>query len=169
MILQAVNRATLMVRDMVCEVFIIPSLQDEEGNLLDLPSHISKHGLFNALVAERGWYYKYDNRSNPLTKKKVPSWTTFRVHWKSQYPNLVIAGAGGDICNKRVVYAYQHKYARMEQSLMEEDDDDPNVGPEEDAIEDNTMEQDMLDGERLVLAAAKHVEMAQKQQLLYQA
>ena len=57
----------------------------------------------------------------------------------------------------------------MEQSLMEEDDDDPNVGPEEDAIEDNTMEQDMLDGERLVLAAAKHVEMAQKQRLLYQA
>ena len=57
----------------------------------------------------------------------------------------------------------------MEKSKDEEAIVDPDQGPDDDEEEDTADMDDMLHGERLVLAAARHVEMAQRQRLLYQA
>ena len=168
---QAIPRATLIVRDMVRTGGVVTSLRDEDGDLLDLPSHMSKCGFFNSLLAERGWVYSYDNRSRitarkPIentVQKKAPSWTSFAVYWKTHYPNLVIAGSREDICNECFIYANRHKYTMIEKSKQDYADQ----GPEEDDEETINMD-DMLHGKQLVLAAAKHVEMAQRQRLLYQ-
>ena len=55
----------------------------------------------------------------------------------------------------------------MEKSKEEDSDTGNDEGPDEDVDEVATME-DMLEGERLVIAAARHVEMAQRQRQLYQ-
>ena len=55
---QAAPRATLIVRDIVRGGDIVTTLRDEDGDILDLPSHMTKRGLFNALLAERGWLYR---------------------------------------------------------------------------------------------------------------
>ena len=58
---QAVPRATLIVRGLVRAASVDTTLRDEDGNLLDLPSYMTKRGLFNALLAENGQVYQYDN------------------------------------------------------------------------------------------------------------
>jgi hypothetical protein len=171
---QAAPRATLLIRNLV-RGQVDTSLRDEEGGLLDLPSHMTKRGLFNSLLGERGWKHKYDNRGRIIdrsaiegaTQLKAVSWTSFTRHWQKNHPKLIIAGSREDICNECFVYANKYKYGQRKKGDQrdEVEQQDP---PEEVAIDEAMDCAEMVAGEELVKAAARHVEMAQQQRLLYQ-
>jgi hypothetical protein len=80
------------------------------------------------------------------------SWPTFCSYWKEQYPKLVIQSRHSDICDECVVFANRHKYLSSQKRT---DKDGADQEPVRDAEED------------LIIAAAKHVEMARKQRLYF--
>jgi hypothetical protein len=138
---------------------------------------------------ELGWKYTYDAKSRVIAKEAIegveqhdpPSWTSFRRYWKKHHPKLFIAGAREDVCNQCYVFANRHRYATRkktpaeeeaeEETKSDEDDEDEQqqVGPPEgDGSDDEDDLEAMVQGEALILAAGRHVKMAQQQRSLYQ-
>jgi hypothetical protein len=54
-------RATLVVRSIVRDE-VQTELRDDDEELLELPSNMSKRSIYNNLVAKAGWIYTYDGR-----------------------------------------------------------------------------------------------------------
>jgi hypothetical protein len=145
--------------------------------------------LYDRLLFELSWKYTYDVKSWVVSKQAIegleqqdpPSWTSFCRYWKKHHPKLFIAGAREDICNQCYhVFANRHRYAMKKKTAEEEgeeetnsnDDDDEQqeqIGPQEgDGSGDEDDVAAMVQGEALILAAGRHVEMAQQQRALYQ-
>ena len=74
---------------------------------------------------------------------------------------MVLAARREDICNECFVYANRHKFKEKEDDNEEEE---VPCEPGEDVDQDYA---DRIVGENMVECAAKHVDMAQKQQELY--
>jgi hypothetical protein len=164
-------RATLVIRNLVRDQ-VQTELREDDEDIVELPSHMTKRSLFDRLLLQLGWVYTYDSKSRILERKSVeeqeqqqaPSWSTFHRYWTKHHPKLLIAGAREDVCNQCYVFANRHRYAKRKNDAAEEKEEGP---PEDEINEDNDIEA-MEGGEQLVMAAAKHVEMAQLQRLLYQ-
>ena len=83
---------------------------------------------------------------------------------------MVIAGSREDMCNKCFVFANRHKYGSPQSSrlaMADGEEDDDIVLQDNDVEDEDQAAADMYNNERLVQAAARHVNMAQKQRLLY--
>mmetsp|Transcript_23130 Transcript_23130/g.33581 ORF Transcript_23130/g.33581 Transcript_23130/m.33581 type:complete len:259 (-) Transcript_23130:565-1341(-) len=88
-------RATQIVRDVAREG---GKEEDEElTELTELPSHVSKRGLYKNFVAEHGWKYHSTSsgqvsltRMEGVEQNNVPSHWTFLDFWDKNYPNMVI-------------------------------------------------------------------------------
>jgi hypothetical protein len=177
-------RATMIVRDMVRgEVQV--ELRGDDDEIRELPSHFTKKGMFNQMVAELGWKYQYDAKGRIVKRlaiegleqhEQVPSWFMFFQYWKAHYPKLVVAAAREDVCNQCFVYANQHKYFSSRNNKCQEDNsdiieeevlDDEDIPPMDDDEEDEDgLLKKMLDSETLIKKAGRHVEMAQLQRAI---
>ena len=71
--------------------------------------------------------------------------------------------------NGIVIDLFRHKYSIMSAAASNKKGDDADAGPDDkdDAVDYIQKMEVMLEGEQLVLAAARHVQMAQQQRLLY--
>ena len=89
-----------------------------------------------------------------------PSWPHFLSFWNRFYPKLVIANPAEDICNQCYIFANQHKYSGSLQAVKKTEAE----------LEDMTQQEieKMQADEGKILKAAKHVEMAQTQRMMYQ-
>jgi hypothetical protein len=169
----AAPRATLVARNIVRDEVQI-ELRDDDEELLELPSNMSKRSIYNNLVAECGWKFTYDSRSRIIERTPIegveqtdaPSWSGFRQHWKTNFAKLVVAGARQDVCNECYVFANKHRYAKRTRARVE-DDDDQHGPQEEDDVNEEAAAKEMEESEKLVRGAALHVEMAQQQRELY--
>jgi hypothetical protein len=184
----ATPRATLVIRTLVREQ-VETELRDDDEEIVELPSHMTKRSLYDRLLFELGWKYTYDAKSRVIAKVALegveqhdpPSWTSFRRYWTKHHPKLFIAGAREDICNQCYVFANRHRYATRKKTPAEEEDEEETKSDEDDEDEqqqlgppvgDGSDDEDdleaMVQGEALILAAGRHVEMAQQQRSLYQ-
>jgi hypothetical protein len=108
-------RATKIIRDIVGD-HVETDLRGDE-NQLDLPAYISKLGLYKKLLAECQWRYSFNSKNKVIQREKlndaeaksVPSWSTFRRFWKSNYPLLVIQKPSEDICGECHKFANSYK------------------------------------------------------------
>jgi hypothetical protein len=113
--------------------------------------------------------------------EQVPGWTTFRNYWKKNFPKVIIPGRGEDICDKCVVFANQIRYRQgtpasvgLTEALLDENNDE--VGElvdlnldQGDMIEiTKAKERKQLQSEQVILDAARHIEMEQKQRRYFQ-
>jgi hypothetical protein len=178
----AAPRATLVVRSIVRDE-VQTELRDDDEELLELPSNMSKRSIYNKLVGQLGWTFTYDARSKIINRERIefagaeeeqeemeapPAWITFRNYWKKNYPKLVIAGARQDVCNECYVFANKHRFAKRKTKEGTTTDEDADQGPHDDNnSNEEADEAAMLESERLVALAAVHVEMAQQQRELY--
>jgi hypothetical protein len=148
---------------------------------LELPSHMTKRSLYQHMLLELGWIYKYDSKGRVVERNAVegeeqqaaPSWSSFYWYWIKQHPNLRIAGARLDVCNQCYVFANRHRYAtrKKEEEDAVEQTGEQEQGPPpdgEDIVDGDEAVATMVRGEELVKTAARHVQMAQEQRLLYQ-
>jgi hypothetical protein len=177
-------RATLVIRNLVRDM-VETELREDDEDISELPSHMSKRSLFNRMLLQLGWTYAYDSKSRVISRdfvegrdqQRAPSWSSFLRYWAKHHPKLLIAGAREDVCNQCYVFANRHRYARK----LKDDafalcppvgDGGPPVVDEPPPEEDDVNEDDdiaaMEEGEDIVVKAAKHVEMAQQQRILYQ-
>jgi hypothetical protein len=177
-------RATLIVRSLVRDEVVTQLRQDDE-DIVELPSNLTKRSLYNRMVKELGWEFTYDAKSKIIERnaiegmeqERVPCWYTFRQYWKKNYPKLFVASAREDVCNQCYVFANRHRFASKSKASEEdtpvaEDECVAAIGdngpPEEDEENEEDEAVEMVRNEDLVLAAAMHVEAAQRQRLLYQ-
>ncbi|CAB9509385.1 hypothetical protein SEMRO_388_G132230.1 [Seminavis robusta] len=115
----ALPRATKIVRtQMVDGINTLVELREEEKDTVELPSSMTKRGLFNRFIGELGWKIQWDNKGRLLkkvelgTEQKVsatelPAWSNFRSFWKKEYPKLVIQRPSEDICGDCYLFASQ--------------------------------------------------------------
>jgi hypothetical protein len=117
---QAAPRATRIVRFLNRDGNMVQESRDDDVDVLDLPSHCTKLGLYNQFIAERSWQYVYDPKNRILDKVAIadvdqdpddpaflPSIKTFLKHWEDHFPKLRIQKAAADICDECFVFANQ--------------------------------------------------------------
>jgi hypothetical protein len=175
-------RATLVIRNLV-RGQVVTALREDDEEIIELPSHMSKRFLYNRLLLQIGWSYTYDSQSRivdrlpveGMEQQKAPSWGSFRRYWAKHYPKLYIAGAREDVCNQCYVFANRHRFSSKKKPTVDEetqDDEQEDIGPPPEDEDDEKDEDDeaalMVDGEELIKVAARHVEMAQQQRAIYQ-
>ena len=141
---------------------------------MELPTCYTKMQLHRRYLLEQGWSLKLDSKGRILERDYLPgfdddnaghpvSWEAFRLFWKQHYPKVVIRRPTADICDECFIFANRHKYrAKVVDSDGDgSDDDDDNLNKNTENNEDLETQED------IVLKAAKHVEMARKQRLLF--
>ena len=144
-------RATKIVRGLSADKNeVTTELKDADVDLIELPACHTKRALYRSFLYENGWEVTFDNKSRMETSTAGDngppiSWPTFCSFWKKNFPKLIIQPQSEDLCDDCIIFANQHKYS----SNKDKDED------VRDAEED------------LVVAAAKHVEMARKQRLYF--
>ena len=163
---------------------------------MELPACYSKRALYRSFLAEHGWDVTFDNKSRKKTETardgatldKPISWPTFCLFWQKEYPKLCISRPAEDICDDCVVFANRHKYLKRKARKNPDDsdyeegvdnvdevNDEPKVRP---PVLDNGIpltdderlqldDADLAEHEQIVINAAKHVNMARKQRLLF--
>jgi hypothetical protein len=181
LLLLAQPRETLVIRSLVRDM-VVTELREDDQDIVELPSHMTKRSLYDRLLLQVGWKYTYDSKGRIIhqqevegtEQQKAPAWSSFRRYWAKHHPKLFIAGAREDVCNQCYIFANRHRYASRKKKTGEEndvdEDDDEVQGPpvaEDDANEDEDLAA-MVNGEEMVMNAARHVEMAQQQRSLYQ-
>jgi hypothetical protein len=183
MVKLAQPRATLIVRSIVRDE-VVTNLRQDDEDIVELPSNLTKRSLYNRMVHELGWEFTYDSKSKVIERKaiegmeqeQVPSWNTFRRFWKLHYPKLFVASAREDVCNQCYVFANRHRFASKTNKNAEDVDDlvgdgvaeIGDSGPPEEEEDEEEEAIAMVRNEDLVKAAALHVAMAQQQRSLYQ-
>jgi hypothetical protein len=176
-------RASLVIRSLVCEE-VVTELWEDDKDIVQLPSHMTKRSLYDRLLLQIGWKYIYDSKSGIIERQAVegtdqqqaPAWSSFRRYWAKHHPKLFIAGAREDVCNQCYVFANRHRYTAKNKQADEEEGKEEEENNKQEmqgppAADDDNEEGDvttMLRGEELVKTAARHVEMAQQQRALYQ-
>jgi hypothetical protein len=147
-------RATKIVRVLSADNAIVATeLVAGVPELIELPACNTKRALYRSFLLLQGWEVSFDNRSRMQANLSPPiSWPTFCSFWKQHYPHVVIQPASEDLCDDCVVFANRHKYvSEIRKAAGIHHGDDQRLEEEED----------------LVLHAAKHVEMARKQRMLF--
>lgn len=162
-------------------------LRDEDQEVIELPSFMSKFGLCNKLLKECGWTHTYDAKARIKdtqkvkshdTAKRVPSWRFFLEYWNEHHPHLKIPKAAEDICGECYVYANrirhkQKKTGKRGREAMEADGDDDEqeelLVPAEKIHGDRTEaeEKRMIASELLIEKASIHVNRARAQRNLF--
>eukprot|EP00978_Attheya_sp_CCMP212_P020732 scaffold59674_cov28-Attheya_sp.AAC.1 len=149
-------------------------IRDGDEDIIELPAHVSKRGLYKRFIHDHGWEYNSSARGaismEPIEgeqQTEVPSIWTFVEFWKKEYPKMRITRPQADICGDCYVFVNQSKYKKtqLQQQMAEEQrsagessDDD-----EEEEMTEEQREEAILASEKLILDAADHVEMARKQ------
>jgi hypothetical protein len=178
---QGAPRATRLVRFINKEGNLVQETRDDDVDVIDLPSNLTKLGLYKQFIAERGWKYIYDPKNRVIDKVPIdgmvqdpedptflPSITTFLSHWDSFFPKMRIQKQAADICDECFVFANQVRY---KQRLTGKDGRDALEDEEQDdtipsgAIKD--AEAFGLASEEIILAAASHVDKQKKQRDLF--
>ena len=174
-------RATKVVRDVVVregKAFVRTEMREVDEDIVELPTNISKRSLYHRLLKEHGYAMKFGaggsitEKLHPLdgsidlttmaTKQSdLPSWASFLGFWEKNYPKLVVARAREDICGECYIYANSHKFKTSTTSNEIAGSNEANNNNHDANVNE------MLEGERLVLKAAKHVEMARVQRELF--
>eukprot|EP00957_Ditylum_brightwellii_P079690 6059344-Ditylum_brightwellii.AAC.1 len=119
-------------------------IHDGDEELTELPSHVTKHCLYKNFVAEHGW--KYYSRS----KGKVS-----------------LAGMEGEQQSKDKAPVIWKETERRQETEEDDDGEELDSNKEEEPpqkMEDKERDAQMFASEKLILDAAKHMEMAQEQQ-----
>jgi hypothetical protein len=174
---QGAPRATRLVRFINKEGNMVQETRDDDVDVIDLPSNLTKLGLYKQFIGERGWKYLYDPKNrvidkvpidgmvqDPADPSDLPSITTFLSHWDCFFPKMRIQKQAADICDDCFVFANQVRYR---QRLTGKD----GTGALEDELVDETIpdgaiketEAGALASEEIILAAAAHVDKQKKQ------
>ena len=154
-------------------------LKDSDADLIKLPSCHRKRSLYRGFLLSQGWEAKFDNKSRQIsleqagelveeeaTNKCPVSWPTFCQYWERHFPKLVIQRPAEDLCDDCVIFANQHKYIKRFCKETAEEEDGSDVRVEVVETHDD-QEKQMEQQEQLVVKAAKHVDMARQQRLLF--
>ncbi|CAB9511400.1 hypothetical protein SEMRO_483_G152000.1 [Seminavis robusta] len=149
----ALPRATKIVRtEMVDGLNTAIELREEEKDVVELPSSMTKRCLYNRFIGELGWKIKWDNKGRLLKKVEIPdkeqkvtasqlpSWSSFRRFWKKEYPKLVIQKPSADICDQCYVFANKHKYCERHAPAAAEKKKNNNKDNEEDSDDSDAEE-----------------------------
>jgi hypothetical protein len=178
---QAAPRATRIVRFLNRDGNLAQETRDDDEDILDLPCHCTKLGLYKQFLMEHGWQFVYDPKNRLLDKVAIegmeqvpndptflPSIKTFLKHWKEEFPKLRIQKAAADICDECFVFANQVRYkerltGKIGKEALEDDATDDDI-PAEAIL---AKEGDMLATEALIKKAAEHVDKQQKQRKLF--
>ena len=109
-------RATRVVR-VVAEHGDHVRLRDDNKELTELFSYMTKRGLYKRLMLEHGWIYTSDavgiigKKPSPGMEQTpwqgVPSFRTYLVYWKKHHPHLVITNPAADIYGDCYIFANQ--------------------------------------------------------------
>jgi hypothetical protein len=130
LLLLATPRATLVIRSLVRDQ-VETELQDDDKDIVELPSHMTKRSLYDRMLLQIGWKYVFDAKSRiveqqpveGIEQERAPAWSSFQRYWAKHHPKLFIAGAREDVCNQCYIFANRHRYvARMKQAAEEEDE-----------------------------------------------
>ena len=156
-------------------------LRDNDDELIELPTYLSKRGLYKKFLSNNGYIYSSDAvgriTTTALTSSQgndededvtprlptPPSYQTFMRYWKTNHAKLVIPKPREDICGDCFIFANQTKFRINQLQATSDDDDDSSImsGFEEEDIDGNL--QSALASEELILKAASHVKAAQQQ------
>ena len=84
--------------------------QDDDVDVIDLPSSCTKLGLYKSFLAERGWQFLFDPKNRIIDKLPIegmeqaptdpddlPSIMTFLTHWEKHFPKMKIQKHAADI------------------------------------------------------------------------
>ena len=183
----AAPRATRLVRALSTTGTNTSELRDDDDDLIELPTYLSKRGLYKKFLGDNGYTYtadavgritisKDDNNDNANKLSSPPSFRTFMRYWKKNHLKLVIPKPREDICGDCFIFANQSKFRINQQQQDDEaktcsDDDELSVASGLDDDEDNNNDgggrgsqfQAALASEELILKAAIHVKAAQQQ------
>jgi hypothetical protein len=169
-------RSTRLVSDL-SQGLVSTELRDANVELIELPACNSKRALFRTFLAELGWQMTFDKKGRVTSQSPTGSdvndslapisWTTFCRFWKKNYPNIVVQKPAQDLCDDCVVFANKHKYNKRKNEAVVEDEDEDNVVPSAKKTDFDELNREMEADEQLVLDAAKHVEMARAQRMLF--
>ena len=139
-------------------------LRDQETELMELPSSMTKRGLYARFLKDHiGIVQVLDARSRVIAVRPdtsddhvpdcFPSWRSFNRHWETFYPKLVIARPREDVCEDCWKYANAFRFKKRDGEAQQasrrsndSDDDD-----------------ERKNNEAVVEAASLHVEQAKIQ------
>jgi hypothetical protein len=99
-------------------------LRAGEEEKIELPTHMTKRGLYKQFCWQRGWNLVSDAKGNYTKtprpydtefldgseRQEVNAWSTFENYWKIKYPNLKIRASSEDICSECHIVAIRYKY-----------------------------------------------------------
>ena len=182
-------RATVVVKTRVADRLEV-DLRDHDEDVLELPSSYTKRGLYCQLVSEFFGWRLYFNTKGKLTRKEqrldmenppavcFPSWKTFLDYWEENHPKVVVPRPREDVCDDCWAFANAFRHNdRMKQLAKDREVEDDDLADDESSATTDTSDEDTEDEyetavipqgeEDLVLDAAAHVEMAQKQRALF--
>jgi hypothetical protein len=141
---------------------------------VELPACNSKWALYRSFLVSRGWEVGFDNKSRLVSQpasatteeeESPVSWPAFCRFWRQYYPKIVIKKPSEDLCDDCVVFANRHKYGKdLLKSEGEYDDDSVRALTN---VDYEKLQEAKEEQEKLVLEAAKHVEMARAQRQLF--
>jgi len=176
----AAPRATRLVRALSTTGENTSELRDDDDDLIELPTYLSKRGLYKKFLGDNGYIYSSDavgrititsnnndDDNNAVKLSTPPSYRTFLRYWKANHEKLVIPKPREDICGDCFIFANQTKF-RINQQLKATSDDDSSFGDDESVhpgFEDDVdgVLQSAIASEELILKAAIHVKAAQQQ------
>lgn len=157
----AENRET---RDEPAQVI---ELRENDEDVMELPSSMTKRGLYKRFLQERvGIIQVLDAKCRVVGVRSeeeggpipeiYPSWRSFNRYWDKYWPKLIIAKPREDVCDDCWKYANAFRFKKREDPIGEPDDDDD---------ERRKKEQDI--NESVIESASYHVEQAKIQRLLF--
>jgi hypothetical protein len=88
LLLLATPRATLVIRSLVWDQ-VETELQDDDEDIVELPSHMTKRSLYDRLLLQIGWKYVYDAKSciverqpvEGMEQERALAWSSFQRYW----------------------------------------------------------------------------------------
>ena len=134
--LEAQPRSTLAVRTETGAV----SLKKADTEIVELPTHYSKRGLYVRFCRERGWHLERKQQGHYAvvnvsdagdTSNRPPllDWRTFRRFWKREFPKLILSKPRVDMCTLCHKFHNRFKYcSRAKDPPQGEESDDEDDG-----------------------------------------
>ena len=173
----AVPRATRVVRTLVQgeddgqSPTLRVDLRDQDDELLELPSSMTKQGLYARFLKDHvGIVQVLDGRSKIIGVRAAddsdsnfdipqiyPSWRSFNRHWQRHYPKLLIARPREDVCDDCWRYANAFRFTKRGDTFADEAEDD----------DSSDADKEQKNNERVVTDASVHVEQAKIQRELF--
>ena len=142
-------------------------LRDKDVDKLELPSSMTKRGLYARFLKERCGVVQvldaqgrvagvHGDEETDDVVPRYPSWRTFCRHWEKYYPKLVVAKAREDICDDCWRYANSFRFKSRKEKENDDRKDDA-------SMDDNAAIAEQENNERVIKEAGLHVEQAEIQ------